>query len=616
MKIQQPRVGPFVALVLCVLVGCASPVANGTGTKAAAKTTGDLIAMVPDLAAAFPKSLQDGTTATTAKSLVSRSLGDVVTLDPATIPGVRAQGYVELKRELGNNFATSTLRVLKAAVAGKDLPLNTDYKLGLVTMPAGTSGPNGSDKMDLGAIRLSRPQPDTLQALWTLSVSAEQTNNGTTMAISMKYYFDIVIVGTDEATLKVTMGVKGSQTQTAEGKTQTYTLEQESTYDAATGTIVQVTRPETSGGGSMTVLSNKDGFVSYYQVSSGSKSVAYASDTMGGVARSSSYVSELVKTDSISTEFYDGSGDLVEQQWGNTAPTSTTWLPSAATNLKTAFNLATKPSTFQVRRTSQWSGSAYVVTRELSIDGTTWTTYTGSDADSFVWQATTGTWAGGDSVYYYQSSQWTAKDSAFISTTLYKVGYTVPTAQTYLGTAYYLQNTFPLKSLALSSELSNFVLKRKEGTSYYYVYPAGGGSGTSVTEAEYNAAAAGNRSKWTTYSFWLENQSSKDDAQRVANQANPTLGDLSLYNVYDQNFYYWDSDAQTERQTSTTVVNTSEAVPVGFTFGHQALVDEVKSKLEELYQAIPADVLDTNNLKAKADAILVFPDVSNFPVYP
>jgi hypothetical protein len=223
-----------------------------------------------------------------------------------------------------------------------------------------------------------------------------------------------------------------------------------------------------------------------------------------------------------------------------------------------------------------------------------------------VWMAGA-TMAMGDSVYYYSS--WDTSDPGTMTgnlytyayDTTYKIGYTVPSTQTYLGGSYYMQGTFPLKYLRPAN---GFPLKMKEGVTVNVPY----------TDSE------GTPLNWsyTDYSFWLENTGwmNKDGTNdNDIATLDTDKGDIAQDKLMNMNFYDWDSASENYVETKAYVLETTEQSPVGWNFdtSAQSIVTGVKTNLEALYLTIPTGL--SADLTTEANAIVAMPAISSFPTY-
>lgn len=614
--------GIVAAAALALATGCTPPTL--AQTPAAAKATVvDLIKAIPSFDKLLPKSLQAGSS-TAARNLVSaRVLGDVTNLDPAALPGVTAQGYGDLKNQITGNMVTMMLKLLQSTLGNRTVTPGQDLVLGTVTLPPPMTAPDGGSSMDIGVINMTSPASGETDIKWFIKVPIQGS--------LVPYYVYIKIVGDDPATMKVSMVMNA----TING----YTMVQVGSYDAAKKTMIGIAPPSMmSGDGFFSQLSTAaDGSVTYFNASTSYKSVAYANDLEGGVVSSNTYNN----VDSIWTEFYNGSGDLVMQQWGDSSGQNVGWATSyftapGATNLKNTFVGLSKPTTVYKKTDFVYdaSTSTYTRTVQWSTDNSTWTAdanlsrqWNSADPwpyDSWispVWMASTSP-AAGDSVYYYQSgtySNWawdsSTNKSTWGQTDTYQIGYTVPTPETYLGKSYYMQNTFLLKYLRPVAALANYQLKMKEGNTNYSWCDANwqNWQWSDTMPADWATIPNERKNTWTYYNFWLENTAFVPDSSQTANDPatnDPDKGDLPANNLYEQNYWLWQNGVS--KQQKALVLSTTETSPVGWEFQAPALVADIKDKLAAAYSSVS---YDSTTLQAQADALITMPNTSTFPTY-
>lgn len=585
--------------VVSSVLSCVQSVSDKSDPEPTPKL-GALISALPDIAAALPKSLQDGVQSTTSASL--RAMGDVTTLDPASVPGVRSQGYVEVKTALSSSFVGQLMPVLKAAIADKDVALDTDVRLGTVTLPDDVVAPDGSTTMDIGIIRATKVGAVT-QVKWTINVTMD--------AVTAPMHIYLELEGDSETNLKAKYAVSY---EPQEG----YSIQVVGSFDAATGKTTEIYLPTANTPGQYTVMTNQGGVVKYYTVQRGvpdtsmtdSLSLAYATDTMGGVV----YKYEDEETNQyVYSEYYNGSGDLVASVYGDSTDTSGAGYFSE--DIASGFNVhsaaATKPESVMVKHTYTFTGNSEPTTAyKLSVDaGTTWTTLNAGDYEgkTIYWRAGTEP-AAGDSLYFYASS--TSEDGSwdgdtqtytFVTTLTYRVGFTIPTPQSYLGANFYATTTFPLKYLRPASGLP---LRQKEGESVTVDFQDEDGVSYSYT--------------YNTNEYWLENTKWKNKDGNDDNSddtVDADKGDIVQDRLEAQDFYYWDSTGDDYTKTKAYVMVTTEPSPVGWNFetGAKAVVDGVKDNVTALYSQVPTNL--SADFKAEADTIVKMPDSTTFPSY-
>jgi hypothetical protein len=641
MTIRPIHAAPAI-LALSLLVFACSPagLGGGSGPGARAPSATDLIAAIPSIDSLLPKSLQAGKSGS-GKAL-SRALGDVSTLNPALLQGVTSSGYKQLNQSINQSMVKQVLALLKAGLQGKDVAFDTPYRIGVTTMPAdiGMTAPDGSNQMDLGIITITKVTAEVTEARWYIKIS-QSMDGTTTNLITIPYYLFIRITGTDPATMKVKVAF--SATYTYQG--QTMEMNNVCDYDAATKSMKSVRLPQGAGdSGGVQAVSTANGFVTYYDISDQYKSVAYANDAEGGVVNYNKWTDpqSSITSENIWTEFYNGSGDLVMSQYGDSGSNNSCmgWQINqinTGKNIKDLTGASQKPAVLYKKTTFSWDGFQNTRTISWSADNATWVpegspfVFTNwADCswswDNPVWRAST-TAAADDSIYYYNSGDWTntydqaSKTWINTSTYTYKIGYTIPSPQSYLGGSYYMQNNFLLKHCSLPAEMQGkFELKMREGSTYYCYSTDKGNNWTSgdtaQDKANWESVSDNYRSSWTNYEYWLENLAYVDstgaNAVNDPNAKNPDKGDMDAPNLQEQNFWYWENGHS--KQVKAQVISSTETQPVGFDFNDQSLVASVKSQIESVF-ATQVPSLQSLSLKDLADAIIVMPATSTFPTY-
>lgn len=621
-----------------------SPAPSPSPSPSASTTPVQMLKAIPDIGQMLPKSLQAGASSSSVSASM-RALGDVTELTPALLPGVTANGYQQVKQQISTSMLKTVLDILKQAIDGKDVPLDSDYRLGTITMPAYTN----MGSMDAGVIRISKPSTDVTEIKWYIKVN-QPTGAGSTIVVP--FYIYIKITGTDTATMKVALLFKGEVSYNGQTKTQATAC----SYDATTKEMVSVNLPSSASGdyGSYQSITTANGYTTYLnQFSSSTYSgtqVAYANDQMGGVVNAYSGSYNGSSYDGVNTEFYNADGNLVMTQWGKSGADSFSWITSQfsdtnATNVKSILTGVSAKPTVVYRKMDYsytWYGNTQTQTntRKIywSVDKTTWVedtakakTWTDNNWPQDGW--TNPVWmagsipASGDSLYYYKEGDWTAGTGtydqasntstwSYSSLDSYQVGFTIPSKTSYLGKDYYLQNRFMLKFLSLDPALAaDFKIKMKEGGTYYCWDDGNQWNSASTKPSNWDSIPDYQKGTWTNFEYWLENTAYKDkdgNATNVATSYDQDKGDLRLQNLREDTFYLWQDGVGKEMKAQ--VLDTTEAAPVGFSFSQTALVDTVKAAIENYYQTkVPA--FDSASLQAKADAIGTMPDTASFPTY-
>lgn len=241
--------------------------------------------------------------------------------------------------------------------------------------------------------------------------------------------------------------------------------------------------------------------------------------------------------------------------------------------------------------------------------GTTWTTLGASDyEDKTIYWAAGAEPAAGDSLYFYASN--TTEDGTwngdtqtytYITTLTYRIGFTVPTPQSYLGADFYATTTFPLKYLRPTSGLP---LRQSEGETVTVDFEDEDGVSHSYT--------------FRRNQYWLENIHWKNK-DGINDNSDQTLdagkGDIDQDRLEVRDFYNWDPTGEDYTKTAAYVLVTTEPSPVGWNFetGAKAVVDGVKDNVTALYSQVPTNL--SADFQTEADAIIKMPETTTFPSY-
>ncbi len=603
----------------------------------------------------LPKSLQDGSTnveARSARSLTGRALNDVTTLTSLNLPSLKAQGYNEFKNSIEQpSMVKVFLDALKAvpAIANDTLELNTVIDTGTITMGQGSQGYTIANSGRLKTELTS--DGSTLLIFWSLSYpdpnnsdySKYPTYQATLDAaprIVINLYIRVNKAGIAEMYAYRALDAAGKYmnywTQ-YDPSTKESIDATDNNWGSGPSTSVNLVKPQTDG--SFFLLRKADS-ADYNQLKLG-----YADDQFGGIASTGSNTydndgSGPNPSEShpyISVEFYDGTGDLVYQGWGDSASNSSrwSWLTQYANNKPTNLYTAningnrTKPNTFKLK-TIFGTTKSY----KISYDGTTWVDFT-PDADFAGWcvvyhnntkDVTTTSWnlQPGDAVYWTSSWSSNSEGSNWVTEQSYYKGYEVPVAETFFGKGYYLNKSYPLKNLLPLKEqyAVGYDIKQKEGVTWYNWQDMSGNWKNGAT-----APAAGTYqylNSWVNYSYWLENKNYKDSISglndNLATTNDSLKGDVQVQ-LNDMEVWYWDQATGKSLTRKSPAFSTYQAdLPPYFSFDavKAAAVVSTKAKLEDYYanrgNYTAASYLE--GFQTKISAVLPsFPSMVGYPGY-
>jgi len=571
----------LLTLVLPFVIGCKGP--NDSTSATESRTVQELITDMPEVEFDLPDSLKDGNGSDSA-SVASRASGDVTAFTVlSSQQGVKANGWYRVKEATSGNNSTSVmlLNYLKHAASQVDIETDKDIDLGVLSVPSGEDSPTGTETMDYGTIHIKQIAESEISVLWTVAIPEQGT-----------YYIKIEIEELEGGH----MAVESYMLFEMSDDPGTVIKDSYSTYNSSTGEAFSFSDSsywsESDDAYSVTSLTqDSSGTVKlidrwYDGPTDNQTTVAWANDDMGGIANSYNWQwtdsdGAIIQEEGLSVEFYDEDGFMVKRGWGN-AELRPEYMGLDWYNedeYTNSFNLVgdldAKPASFTV--TYQNNGDI------ILSDGTKDVDITGHDYWDFYWKAGVN-WASGDCSYW--SSEWTWDSDNNASVVTYITGQAVPDSTTYLGGDYYMNNSFPLRYLAVDKE--GFTLKNEEGDTY----------SDSWSDSEGNEWTW----SWTDYTWWLDN----NDAGTV-----DTLDDADINvngSLYMDTYYMWDDEADQSIEQKAYTFGTDQDEPSGlFVFTEKTLVDSVKSELETLYSA-SKDTFSTNPV-----GLFNFPDVSVFP---
>jgi hypothetical protein len=574
---------------------------------------------IPGPKGLLPSSLLDATSPT--KKGLSRAIGDVATLDPTALAGVRSEGYVRMQKEIAESVLANIMTAFQSGLTtlgtlGYDSPV----ALGNVTLTLDQAAILGVPQMfDAGKALAHQNTDGSVDVKWHFSGSGHfRLPNSTAAAAAgaYDYYLHLVLTSVDTpANLTAAIAFYGTQildAQTVDGS-KTYpqgtkfTVSIRGKYDAAAGSQIVLFDPVTNTSvssanqttGRYEAVTVSSGETSYLAVAADGFNAAWGDATRGGVLAKGVWsdvdaAGNPLALNQYRSEVYNGTGELVKEKVASDAQGSLFAflkdLDNGVTADKKFVNLAdypslysgTPPDSFLIKAYESWdtSGARSASKLQYSTDGTSWTTFfdgTTSTPATFTtlvpWIVTyrtgSGTgeaaWQTGDRVYFTSDSdgsQYNAGAGYTVYSYQLDFRYNAPSAQFTgdLGT-YYVHNSFPLKTLRLSSTLAarNYVIEAKETGS--------------VTEA----AQDGTSYSAPRYQFWLQKPDGASSSVVIAHTSfSPGLGDLEVSNaLHQKEFWVWNPAAQTRSNVQSYVVTTTAAVPPAFQLADAALGTDI-----------------------------------------
>lgn len=433
---------------LMLLAGC-----GGAGGGATASTGGSgastTLQNLPNPQAQLPASLSEDTATVAPAGLRTLQTSSVVTADD--IPNTKAQGWYDMRRYTGlGEISRAFYNALKAYAADNDFETGTVITLG--ERPFIDIEGNGTvDPLDLGQFTLEGSE-DNFTVYWKVN----PTING--MSFVAHIVMDVTKTGDDYAIL--------SEIQTSDGN-RLY-----SRFNTASGnSLIYETCPEDSTGGptcqeaytTLAAAQNTDGEVSVVAYNEFNtefegqamrfemQSVAWGDDTQGGVRKYDSCTGSgcAGMSQYASKEYYDGSGNLVRQDWGDTTPPI--WMDKTAiTDLKAVWDsdvdcTGGPPSSFYVVEDySTDPVTVYVSDQSSSVPGACYWDI-GSYAYEWAWDASGETdWSQGDATY-----GWADSGSGGVNEwwTRYDLLLEVGPGETFGDNTYYYTAQVPVKQL-------------------------------------------------------------------------------------------------------------------------------------------------------------------------
>ena len=603
----------FVAsvLVLVALSSCTlfNSDANANTATTRLSTLVKAINAIEGVKTLLPASLQDPTSSK-AKAL-HRTLGDVTTLDPTTLAGVRAEGYVRMQKEISESVLANIVTAFQSGLSSlESLNYDTAVSLGNVTLTKDQAAILGvPQKFDAGKALAHLDSEGVVDVKWHFAGDGHfrlPNSSETAAAGTYDYYLHLRLTSID-TTSKLTAAIAffGTQTLTADKidganvypSGTVFTVSIRGNYDAAAGSQVILFDPVTNTGlpsanqttGRYESVTITDAETSYLAVDTDSFNAAWGDATRGGVLAKGSWTDTDTASGSSVTlsqyrsEVYGSAGELAKESVASSGLGSLFgFLTNIDDGTTTHFtNLhdysawtSAPPDTFSVRAYESWNDSgARTVTRlDYSTDQTTWTTFFGPSGSSHVvpWIITwrTGTsstpWQIGDRVYFSAESDGSHLGTNGYTDYTYKLDFTYPAAGAAYGdtTGFYSKHSFPLKTLRLSTTLSDlgYVIKAQE---------TGSSTKTAQDGTSYDAAL---------YQFWLQKPDGTGSMRSTPTGFCPSLGDLEIsHTLHQREFWSWDPDTLTRSNTQSWVVSTTVDVPPAFQLADTTLGDDISA---------------------------------------
>ncbi len=497
------------------------------------------------------------------KSPRFKAVGDVTTLDPATLPDVKSSAWNELVKTLQNgSTAQQMLTSLKEMANYYQFSLNqtTDLREGYKVYCT-TDGKGGiAYYFTIDMSLLEEPQGLSKKNL-ALIKKAMQKQSGYT--IQMKMYIDVYPTNG-----KAAVEFIADYLYIDEGVTNNYRMY--SYYNEDSGEIIDsmdfsgytfLWRAWWDSPTSMAI-------VTYYGGEGyNSLSIAWGNNDYGGVIQR--YGEESYKY--IYTEYYNNNGGLVYQGYGNNdnSQMDFSFYEENGANIASFF-ISGQPSKidymyeywYEVNPPNNYGYNTYVSNNSgwQSLGGDFWYLY---------YKTNPSAWSSGDCVYFYDS--WLRSTNFeqngtnyFRDYYSYIKGLEIPTLQAYLGDNYYFYNYWPLKYLTLDDAYSNYQITRSNTYEYSYT------NEWTWEDSNYTYVYT-----WTSYDWWLD----KDRDTVYSNGV-----DININGVLEeQDVYLWDDTLGIIAPQKEVFAYGTADKPLYFKFTGGSIVSNVKDKIEWLY---------------------------------
>ncbi len=294
-------------------------------------------------------------------------------------------------------------------------------------------------------------------------------------------------------------------------------------------------------------------------------SIGWGDNNYGGV------INNMNSPDStnIYVEYYNNNGGLVYKAFGSTYNEM-----DFSSFDESGFNIAqyftsSKPENINVIFEYWNDGSSYGSKIYLSNSGTI--TKIADNTDYwYFYHKSSSVWQSGDCIYFYESYD---GDTNFENngTNIIRHYYTynkaleIPSQQTYLGTAYYFYNYWPLKYLSLESKYSTYAITRKviDESSYTNIY------------YNFDMKLVTNTYIWQDFDWWLDKSN---------NSIFNTNDDIDLNGILqEEDVYLWNDSLSDFVQSKAIMSFGTGNNPPYFIFNGTNIVNSVKTKIENIY---------------------------------
>jgi len=551
---------PAILLFACTQV---SPSGEESGGEV---SVADTISNLPDMKVDLPSSLSGVTSGST-------SPRTILTTD--NVDGVRSEGWKELRQKFNEDnplFSGDTALLFldelkqfadETIALGESLETDRVYHLGtrnlLDQYPA--LEVYDLDEMftiDLGSFYITEEDNHT-RIYWSVQWPTYNELGELMGTQLMRFYFIIDTSATED---RVTF----LMTSPPENPTMQYY----SYYDGNQG-ILETYNENAYGEDRMKAFFTNENLKLYeYYIDQDDentwidKRIAYGNDEMGGLV-SLSETQYLESTESwASSEYFDGEGNLVLEQWGqdNELPYWTEWAENDGENIK-GFNGmgATAPERIWIRKTQPFSGEPiWEYTTATDYTGASWTSFTTykSYLYSLYWKENA-EWAEGDSNYWYSESVYESDNDNSYSYKLFEKGDQIPAASTLMGQDFTLSKTYPLYSLLPLSAayVNDYDLVSDEGTTDSFEW--------------YDENGELHTYNWTYYDFYLVSKASAGIIDKDR--------DLLISGLNEQTYYDWDYATGEISETKAYVFSTCSNLPSFFSFNGSSIVSTVDAQL-------------------------------------
>ncbi len=522
----------MVVAAILLLAGCGG--SGGTSASTGSSGASATLQNLPNPRAELPASLSEETGSATTSSLSTmQTLSErIITADD--IPSTKAQGWYDMRRYTGlGEISRAFYDALKAYAAENDFETGTIIQPG--ERPFIDMDMDGTiDPLDLGQFILDGTDED-----FTVYWKVNPTIDG--MSFTGYIVMDVTKTGDDYAIL--------SEIQTSDGN-RLY-----SRFNTATGnSLIYETCPEDAPGGptcmeeyTTLAAAQSDGdevsVVAFNRFSfeeNGNaltyetQSVAWGDDTQGGVRNYDSCTGAGCQDQPQFSfkEYYDGSGNLVRQDWGDTSPPI--WMEkSATTDLKALWDSDTDctggaPTSFYaVEDSSSQPATIYVSDQSSSVPGECYVTQS-EYAYEWAWDGSgEADWSQGDATYGWaasgpgEGSEWWTRYDLSLEV---GAGETVGDVTYYYSAQVPVKQLLPLRDGADLLEVDSGEVEEDWGTYRDVRYFIDDGPTPGQLDGnvdEFNQGSSYDTALWDV--FWMQNYVWNDETGEAESTAAPWL---------------------------------------------------------------------------------------------